>query len=128
MGIQLSGLKSRARVVISAIVTEGNQFFRREYHFGKECYEAGFISPLRSTLRVDTLVNDADVFTKALNGAEMGRMVPRLCGYFNESRHLPVQPIGQHKARQNLEKGVWDFVKTGSKSKYSMAIPGSPLK
>ena len=37
-------------------------------------------------MRVDTLVNDADVFTKALNGAEMGLMVPRLCGYLNETR------------------------------------------
>ena len=44
-------------------------------------------------------MNDVDVFTKALNGAEMGRMVPRLyiCGYLNESRRLPVPPIGQHK-------------------------------
>ena len=81
------------RLLWNDIVTEGNQFFRREYHFGKECYEAGDISPLR----VDTLVNDSDVFTKALNGAEMGRMVPRLCGYLKESRQLPVQPIGQHK-------------------------------
>ena len=81
------------RLLWNDIVTEGNQFFRREYHFGKECYEAGDISPLR----VDTLVNDADVFTKALNGAEMGRMVPRLCGYLTETRQLPIQPIGQHK-------------------------------
>ena len=81
------------RLLWNDIVTEGNQFFRREYHFGKECYEAGDISPLR----VDTLVNDTDVFTKALNGAEMGRMVPRLYGYLNESRQLPIQPIGQHK-------------------------------
>jgi hypothetical protein len=81
------------RLLWNDIVTEGNQFFRREYHFGKECYEAGDISPLR----VDTLVNDGDVFTKALNGAEMGRMVPRLCGYLTETRQLPVQPIGQHK-------------------------------
>ena len=73
-------------------MTEGNQFFRREYHVGKECYEAGDISPLR----VDTLVNDVDIFTKALNGAEMGWMVPRLCGYLNETRQLPVQPIGRH--------------------------------
>ena len=50
-----------------------------------------------SPLRVDTLVNDADVFTKALNGAEMGRMVPRLCAYLTETRELPIQPIGQHK-------------------------------
>ena len=34
---------------------------------------------------------------KALNGAEMGRMVPRLCGYLTETRQLPIQPIGQHK-------------------------------
>ena len=27
-------------------------------------------------------MNDDDVFTKALNGAEMGRMVPRLCGVY----------------------------------------------
>jgi hypothetical protein len=27
----------------------------------------------------------------------MGRMVPRLCGYLNETRQLLVQPIGQHK-------------------------------
>jgi hypothetical protein len=81
------------RLLWNDIVTEGNQFFRREYHFGKECYEAGDISPLR----VDTLVNDGDVFTKALNGAEMGRMVPRLCGYLSETRQLPIQPIGQHK-------------------------------
>ena len=81
------------RLLWNDIVTEGNQFFRRGYHFGKECYEAGHISPLR----VDTLMNDSDVFTKALNGAEMGRMVPRLCGHLNESRQLPIQPIGQHK-------------------------------
>ena len=39
----------------------------------------------------------SDVLTKALNGAEMGRMVPRVCGYLNETRQLLVQPIGQHK-------------------------------
>ena len=43
-------------------------------------------------------MNDADVFTKVLNGAEMGRMVHRLCGYLTETRQLPIQPIGQHKA------------------------------
>ena len=58
------------RLLCNDIVTEGNQFFRREHHFGKECYEVGDINPLR----VDTLVNDTDVFTKALNGAKIGRM------------------------------------------------------
>ena len=43
-------------------LTQANRYFRRDYHFAKECYEAGEVCPRR----VSGSENVADLLTKCL--------------------------------------------------------------
>ena len=59
------------------ILTQANRYFRLEYHFCKECFEAGDTSPLR----VAGVDNIADVLTKSLAAPVIARLRPGLTGY-----------------------------------------------
>ena len=88
------------RLIWNDIITEGNQFFWREYHFAKECYERGLICPLR----IDTTENKADTLTKAKPGIEIEREDDRLRGYSDEHVVMPEQPIGQHRVSAEFDE------------------------
>lgn len=59
------------------ILTQANRYFRLEYHFCKECFEAGDTSPLR----VAGVDNISDVLTKSLAAPVIARLRPGLTGY-----------------------------------------------
>ena len=59
------------------ILTQANRYFRLEYHFAKECFEAGDTSPLR----VASTDNIADLLTKSLPVQQIQRLVPGMTGY-----------------------------------------------
>ena len=88
------------RLIWNDIITEGNQFFWREYHFAKECYERRLICPLR----IDTTENKADTLTKAKPGIEIEREDDRLRGYSDEHVVMPEQPIGQHRVSAEFDE------------------------
>ena len=87
------------RMIWNDIITDGNQFFWREYHFAKECYERGLIW----CLRVDTKENHADFLTKAKSGVEIEKEDPRIRGYETMAKEVPEQPIGQHRVQPDFE-------------------------
>ena len=93
------------RLLWNDTITEGNQFFWREYHYGKECYDLGLISPLR----VDTSINVADIFTKSLAAPEIKKFLPRLTGYIDEPFVIPPQPIGQHRVTDEIAEDKASF-------------------
>ena len=64
------------------ILTQANRYFRLEYHFCKECFEAGDTSPLR----VAGVDNISDVLTKSLAAPIIAKLRPGLTGY------EPLQP------------------------------------
>ena len=57
--------------------TQANRYFRLEYHFCKECFEAGDTSPLR----VAGVENFAGVLTKSLATSVIARLRRGLTGY-----------------------------------------------
>ena len=59
------------------MVTTGNKCIRTEYHWVKESYELGDISPQR----IETTWNLSDCMTKALPRETIERLVPGLSGY-----------------------------------------------
>ena len=66
------------------ILTQANRYFRLEYHFCKECFEAGETSPLR----VAGVDNISDVLTKSLAAPIIAKLRPGLTGY----EQLPPPP------------------------------------
>ena len=60
-----------------------NRYFRRDYHFAKECFEAGEVCPRR----VPGSENVADLLTKCLAPQPLQHLVPRFTGY------APLDPI-----------------------------------
>ena len=64
-------------------LTQANRYFRRDYHFAKECFEAGEVCPRR----VPGSENVADLLTKCLAPQPLQHLVPRFTGY------APLDPI-----------------------------------
>ena len=56
------------------ILTQANRYFRLEYHFAKECFEAGDTSPLR----VASTDNIADLLTHCLNRTKFKDMLSKI--------------------------------------------------
>ena len=62
---------------VEKMVTTGNKCIRTEYHWVKESYEEGDISPQR----IETARNLSDCMTKALPREVIDRLVGGLTGY-----------------------------------------------
>ena len=58
-------------------LTQANRYFRRDYHFAKECYEEGDVCPRR----VPGTENIADLLTKSLGPQPLQHLTPRFTGY-----------------------------------------------
>ena len=58
-------------------LTQANRYFRREYHFSKECYESGDTCPRK----VPGSENISDLLTKSLGPQTFNHLVPRFTGY-----------------------------------------------
>ena len=83
--IALGDNDQATRLSYEDIVTSGNRMIRNNYHFVKECVEAGDID----TRRVDTLENIADPMTKALSRQYCERLLPILTGNGDGLPELP---------------------------------------
>jgi len=59
------------------MVTLGNRFIRKEYHFSKECVDDGFVS----TREVRSIGNYSDLMTKPSTKQEVLALRPHLTGY-----------------------------------------------
>jgi len=90
------------RLIWNDNITDGNQFFWREYHFSKECYEAGLITPLR----IESKLNIADIFTKSLIPLEIKRLSQILCGYIRLVFNIPPQPRGLHRVNDDTKRTI----------------------
>ena len=88
---------------VENMVTTGNKCIRTEYHWVKESYEEGDISPQR----IETARNLSDCMTKALPREVIDRLVGGLTGYedmgailihISSQCHVLVRPRAARKA------------------------------
>jgi hypothetical protein len=59
------------------MVTKGNQFYRVQHHYNKECFDEG----ISKVMWISSEENFADIFTKAVPRQVLERLLSRLTGY-----------------------------------------------